>query len=93
MAVDPVGAPELPPAPTVIVMLAPGVSEIGETFETVPDERVAEPVTNTSPAPPPPALFPKAPPPPPATTSTSAELARDGTTQLQSPVEVNFKIV
>jgi hypothetical protein len=83
----------VPPAPTVITVTAPGVVEIVEVPETVPLERVAEPVTKTSPAPPPPARLPNPPPPPPPTTTTSIAVTPVGVDHTQLPTEVILTVV
>jgi hypothetical protein len=87
--VAPVGAPDVPPAPIDTAVIDPGVVAIGVVPVTIPFAKVAEPVTNTSPAPPPPPSDPKPPPPPPPTTSTSIWVTPGGVVQLQLPTVVN----
>ena len=93
-AVDPVGAPDVPPVPIETVTDCPGVRLVPEIFVIVPEEFVAlAPETKTSPAPPPPPKEPNPPPPPPPTTNTSAEVTPDGTVQLQAAALVKVNVV
>jgi hypothetical protein len=94
VAEAPAGAPEVPPAPTVITVTAPGVVEIVEVFDTTVLVTVCEvPVTRTSPAPPPAPRLPNPPPPPPPTTATSIVETPDGVVQLQVVTVENVRVV